>query len=139
MSTALKIERQVHFQRRGRGFHKELHSGHEPAMPVPQGRVPRVARLMALAIRFEQLIREGAIRDYAELAELGHVTCPRVSQIMSLLLLAPDIQEQILFLPRTERGRDAIHLHQLLMVAAAADWRKQRRAWSDLFSTEANQ
>ena len=58
----------------------------EPAPTCPQledGRVPRIARLMALALRFERLVREGAVRDYAELAALGHVSRARKSQIMS--------------------------------------------------------
>ena len=57
------------------------------------------------------------------------MTRARVSQVMALLLLAPDLQEQILFLPRTERGRDPIILHDLLPIAATADWRRQRRLW----------
>lgn len=63
------------------------------------------------------------------LAALGHVSCARVSQIMNLLLLAPDIQEEILHLPRTLHGRDPIHLRELQPIAAALDWRKQRRMW----------
>ncbi len=74
-------------------------------------------------------MRTGVVRDYAELARLGHVTRARISQVMALLLLAPDIQEQILFLPRTERGRDPVILHDLLPIAATADWRRQRRLW----------
>jgi hypothetical protein len=58
---------------------------------------------------------------------LGHVTRARVSQIMSLLCLAPDIQEALLFLPLTPRGRDPIILADLMPIAAAFDWRKQRR------------
>ncbi len=46
-----------------------------------------------------ELIREGVVTDYAELARLGHVTRARVTQIMNLLHLAPDIQETLLFLP----------------------------------------
>src|SRR5450756_479212 len=75
------------------------------AAPTP-GRVPRVARLLALAHRLERLVRTGVVKDYAEAARLGHVTRARISQIMSLLYLAPDIQETILLLPRIERGRD---------------------------------
>jgi hypothetical protein len=55
------------------------------------------------------------------------VTRARVSQVMSLLCLAPDIQEEVLFLPRVERGRDSVILHDLLPIASAADWTKQRR------------
>jgi hypothetical protein len=81
---------------------------------------------MALAIRFEGLIRAGVVRDYAELARLGHVTRARITQIMNLLQLAPDIQEELLFLPHTDRGRDPVHLRQFQPIAAAIDWKKQR-------------
>jgi hypothetical protein len=105
-------------------------------MPLETGRVPRLSRLMALAIRFNGLIRSGAIADQAELSRLGHVTRARITQIMNLLLLAPDIQEAILFLPRIERGRDQIHLRQLQPIAQVPDWRKQRRLWLDLNPTK---
>jgi hypothetical protein len=87
---------------------------------------------MALAIRFESLLRDGHVKDYAELARLGHVTPARVSQVMSLLYLAPDLQEAILFLPRTERGRAPIILRQLLPLTLVLDWRKQRQRWAEL-------
>jgi hypothetical protein len=132
MTTTLTIERQVHFQAQARG-RKQLRVGPEPPRPAPDpGRVPRVARLMALAIRFEGLLRAGVVRDYAELARLGHVSRARVSQVMALLSLAPDLQEAVLFLPRTLRGRDPIPLWRLLPIAAALDWRKQRRLWAGL-------
>ena len=51
---------------------------------------------------------------------------------MSLLALAPDIQEDILFLPRIQAGRDAIKEHEVRSMAATLDWRKQRRLWADL-------
>lgn len=70
--------------------------------------------------------------DYAELAQLAHVTRARITQIMNLLMLAPDIQEAILFLPRVERGRDPIHLRQLQPIALVPDWRKQRKLWQNL-------
>src|SRR5262249_8604106 len=132
MSDSLTIERDFHFHRRGRGSRKELEPGPAPRQAGPQGRVPRVARLMALALRFEQLLRAGQIANYSELARLGHVSHARISQIMNLLYLGPDIQEQILFLPRTQRGRDPIHLRQLQPIAAAPEWRKQRRMWAAL-------
>jgi hypothetical protein len=84
---------------------------------------------MALAMRFDELIRSGQVTGYAELARLGHVSRARLSQIASLLGLAPDLQEAILFLPRIPRGRDPIQLWQLLPIAAIPDWRKQRSRW----------
>ncbi|MBE3096589.1 MAG: hypothetical protein IMZ44_05605 [Planctomycetes bacterium] len=99
---------------------------------VEPGRVPRLARLMALAIHFDGLIRKGAVRDYADLARLGHVTRARVTQIMNLLNLAPDIQEAILFLPRTPSGRDPVSERQVRPIAAQPDWCKQRKLWQAL-------
>ena len=126
----LTIECPVQLHRRSRG-RKELTAGAAPP-PVALGRVPRVARLLALAHRLERLLRTGAVRDYAALARLGHVTPARISQVMSLLQLAPDLQEQVLFLPPTERGRDRLILHDLLPIAATVDWRRQRRLWAAL-------
>jgi hypothetical protein len=45
--------------------------------------VPRVARLMALAIRFDQFVREAWWRTMRELARLRHVTRARMTQIMN--------------------------------------------------------
>jgi hypothetical protein len=97
-----------------------------------EGGVPRVARLMALALRFETLIREGRVVDYSDLARLGHVSRARLTQIMNLLLLAPDIQEAILFMPPRRRGRDPIRLARLQPIALTWNWTKQRRLWKAL-------
>ena len=86
----------------GRQSRRASPNSSEREMPDHEGAdrsIPRIARLMALAVRLEGLLREGVIRDYAELARLGGVTRARVTQIMKLLDLAPEIQEQILFLP----------------------------------------
>jgi hypothetical protein len=86
--------------------------------------------LLALAHRVEKLIRDGEVRDYTDLARLGHVTRARVSQIMDLLLLAPNIQEQILFLSVVEAGHDPVHERHLRALVSVLDWKKQRRAWT---------
>ena len=117
------------------GFDVQLGAGpkrrprREAGPDVPAGRVPRVARLMALAIRLDGLISDGSVADQAELARLGQVTPARLTQIMNLLCLAPDIQEALLCLPPTMRGRDAFHERQLRPIAAEASWRKQRQMW----------
>ena len=86
-------------------------------------------RSTAPAHRFEKLIRDGEVRDYADLARLGHVTRARLTQIMNLLNLAPDIQESILSLPAVRVGRDPVHERQLREIVAVADWRRQRSLW----------
>lgn len=84
---------------------------------------------MALAVHFDRLIREGKVADQSELARLAHVTQPRMTQIMNLNHLAPDIQEALLFLPPVARGRDPIHERMLRPIAAEPDWRHQRAKW----------
>ena len=86
------------------------------------GRPPRVACLLALAHRFEELLRSGAVKDYAELARLGHVTPARVTQIMNLLNLAPDVQEYLLRLP----AGPGIPERELRPIAAEVLWNRQR-------------
>lgn len=128
----ITIQRKVHFGQ-GRRSRKELRHG-DAAPAAPDGRVPRVSRLMALAIRLDGLIRDGVVSDQAELARLGHVSRARLTQVMNLLYLAPDIQEAILFLPATERGRDAVTEKQLRPIAATPSWSMQRQMWKALHS-----
>lgn len=124
------VTRPIHFAIQGRRKRATVAPAPEPV--VPPGRVPRVARLMALAIRFDELLREGEVPNLSELARLVHVTQPRMTQIMNLLHLAPDIQEEILFLPLTTEGRDPVHEHMLRDVTSAVSWREQRRRWAAL-------
>ncbi len=130
MTATLTIEWAVHFRRAGHGAGKLLQAGTAPvAPPIAAGRVPRVARLMALALRFEDMIRRGQVKSHVDLARLGRVTTARISQIINLVLLAPDIQEAVLFLPAVQRGRAPVLLSQLLPIAATPDWASQRRKW----------
>lgn len=99
---------------------------------VEPGNVPRISRLMALAIRFDGLVGRGEVRDYADLARLGYVTRARITQIMNLLNLAPDVQEALLFLPRTVKGRDPIREKDVRPIAAVAHWHRQRKMWAKL-------
>ena len=131
MSSTMTIEVPVSYRPGGRCGRQALHSAADQPSLSP-GRVPRVARLMALALRLDELVRTGQVASYSALAALGQVTRARISQIVSLLHLAPDIQEALLFLPPTLRGRDAIILADLMPIAACIDWRKQRRLWRRL-------
>ena len=109
--------------------------GVTPAMEAPKAswpRIPRIARLLALARHIDDLVRSGALGSYAAAARLGHISRARLSQILALLNFAPDLQEQLLFLQRPARGRAAPMLRQLLHVAAALDWDEQRRRWRRL-------
>jgi hypothetical protein len=92
----------------------------------PVGRIPRVARLVALAIKLDGLIRSGEVTNQRHLAAIAHVTPARVSQIMNLLHLAPAIQEELLFLPPVTRGKDAVTERELRDIVARVSWRDQQ-------------
>ena len=121
----MKVETKVHFQSAVESK-KQMQVG--PKRVVPH-RVPRVAKLMALALRFERLIQDGVVANYAELARLGYVTRARVSQLMRLLNLAPDIIEAILFLEPVKRGKDRITEKSLRPLLGILDWKLQRLLW----------
>jgi len=89
------------------------------------GRIPRVSRLMALALKFQGLLSRGTVRSHADLAQLGHVSRTRVCQILRLTNLAPAIQEALLFLPKTLRGPDRITENRLRGIASLVDWDAQ--------------
>jgi hypothetical protein len=98
---------------------------------APGPPLARITRLMALALALGgRIAREGL--DCGELARLGHVSRTRLTQILNLLHLAPDIQERLLFLPAVEKGRDAISEKQLRRLASEYDWDRQRRAFERL-------
>ena len=90
-------------------------------------RLPRITRLMALAIKFQEIVDFGEVRDYAEIARLGYVTRARVTQVMDLLLLAPDIQEEILGLGTS--GSSLCTERQLRNLVRHVLWDRQRRVW----------
>lgn len=118
-----------HRVRRERGYDLDAGTAPDPIeRPASLGpwqgpRPANVAALLALAHHVQRLIDAGRIADRAEIARRLHWTRARVSQVMDLLLLAPDIQEEVLFLEAgsgvTERSLRAVMRHE--------DWREQRQ------------
>ena len=86
--------------------------------------IPRLTRLLALAIKFQSMVERREVRDYADLARLGYVTRARLTQIMNLMLLAPDLQEQLLFSAANVEER------RLRNVVKLVEWREQRRCFT---------
>ena len=128
--SPLRLEFTMHFERKPHGK-KKLVAGETP---VFVGHVPRVARVLALAHHFDHLIAQGAVKDYAEIARLSHMTRARVTQIMYLKYLAPDIQEQLVELPM-QHGKDLVSEKDLRRIAMISDWTLQRRQWQQLSVT----
>ncbi len=130
MNETTPVKRSFNLQRKNYG-RRTVVSGTAPT-PPPVSRLPRITRLMALAIHFDDLLRTGAVRSQAELAKLGQVTRPRLTQIMNLLYLCPSIQDAILFHPPITSGRDPITERELRAVSRSVNWREQRRRWSQI-------
>lgn len=126
--TGATVEFQVHFRKGERGRRRMRTGAPKPPKPVEPGHIPRISRLMALAIHFDVMIRKGVIQDYGDIARLGGVSKSRVSQIMDLLNLAPEIQEEILFLPRAV-GREGITERKIRPILTATHWEMQRLRW----------
>lgn len=97
-----------------------------PKVPDPP-RTARIARLMALAIKFQDMVDRGEVHDYADLARLGYVSRARVTQIMNLLNLHPEIQEELLF-----SGASLPAEHSLRAVIIQVDWQTQLQLWRHL-------
>lgn len=134
MTKPVSVDFQFTVQQRGRGAKKQIVEGTARARdsnPTLE-RIPRISRYMALAIHFEDLIRQGVVTDYADLARLGHVTRARVTQIMNLRLLSPGIQEEILFLEPTAYRTKSIQLKSLQSIVTESGWRDQQSRWNSL-------
>jgi len=78
------------------------------------------------------LIRSEELKDWAEAARLIGVTRARMTQITSLLLLAPNIQEGIVNLLVVFEGRDTITEHDLRPIALEGEWVDQERTYPEL-------
>lgn len=100
------------------------------AVPAPASpRIPRVARLLALAHQIDDEIRAGRIRDLADAARLAGVTRARMTQIANLLLLAPEIQEAVL----CATGEHVPGERELRAIVRQPLWDEQLAAWRALY------
>ncbi len=124
----IKVKRKVAFQGEA---HKCRDAARAARITLAQsGRIPRIAKLVALANRMQSMIDSGEVESFQQLAELGRISQPRMTQIMSLQLLAPDIQEELLYLPEVIQGKAAIHERLLRQLTTELNWKVQRRMWA---------
>ena len=133
MSKPVSINFHFSIKQRGRGAKKRIVEGaaqSDESKPALE-RIHRISRYMALAIHFEDLIRQGVVTDYADLARLGHVTRARVTQIMNLRLLAPEIQEELLLGEKNGDNHMPIQLKSVQVLATQCSWATQRKLWEN--------
>lgn len=117
----------VNHTRRARSMEERLGPPEPPQGPKPGPRIPRITRLMALAIKLQEMIDRGEIQDYVDIARLGYITRARASQIMNLTLLAPDIQESILCSYEQIETIALFTEHDLRKITKEVSWGRQRR------------
>ena len=99
--------------------------------------LPRISRLMALAIKLDTVLQQCPELDGWELAQRGRVSRSRITQILNLLHLAPDIQERLLWLPAVGKGREVITEKSLRRLAGEYHWERQRARFDPLLSRRA--
>jgi hypothetical protein len=103
----------------------------EPAADPPASRPTlRAARMLAVAHALSDVIAQGEV-SRGELARALQMSCGRLSQLLDLVLLAPDIQEELLF-TEAAPGADHIPERALRHVVRAHAWAEQRRRWAAL-------
>lgn len=114
-------------ERKGRVVRLSSEPPEAQAQVAPVRRPAHVARMLALAHHIQGAIDRRVVADRAEVARKLGLTRARITQLLDLTLLAPDLQARVLELeavdgvePLTERQvRDAVH---------AGSWAQQRAA-----------
>jgi hypothetical protein len=113
-------------------LHRVQHGRHKrfaEASPTPVHRPARVALMLALAHKLQESIDAGVVKDRAEAARRLGVTRARLTHMLDLLLLAPDLQEQVLFVDAVD-GVQPLSERTLRRVARAGTWGEQRSMWT---------
>lgn len=95
-----------------------------PSEPEPVIQPAKVARMLALAHKLQRAINRGEYESRADLARAYGLSRARITQLLDLLLLAPDIQEWVLFL-ESEDGHEPFGEPRLRRVARTLHWAVQ--------------
>ena len=129
IEPAITVKYKCHFQlKKGR---KKLFKG-EASRPKPISkqpiRIPRITKMLALAHYYHKLMDDGVVKNCAEIAKLTGVSRARLTQIMNLTLLAPDIQEKILNLSETNGAKTERRIRK---IAGITLWQDQLKLWNN--------
>lgn len=100
-------------------------------VPAPPPRPTVLARTLALAHRLQAMLDDGRATNRVDLAAKLGFSRARVTQIMNLLWLAPDIQEEILF-SVSPTGRDVVTTSDVKAIVRELNWAEQRRLWREV-------
>jgi predicted XRE-type DNA-binding protein len=123
-----RVEFQVHFQIGHRGRKNLKRNVRLNKHKQFRENLSRLTKLLALAHRWNRLILEGSIVNQVEIARIFGISRARVSQIMDLAYLTPEIQEHILF----GKIDEVIPERVVRSITHILIWEKQRGAWRQL-------
>ena len=126
------ITGQLYRHRRGRSVTFRA----EPPAPPPEPvrRPARVAQMVALAHRLDTAIERGKHKSQAAMARSAGLTRARITQLLALLSLAPDIQEELLSLEAVD-GAEPLGERALRPITLAETWAEQRVMWRQMRNT----
>jgi len=125
----LVLTGQLFRKRRGRGYVFTEKPPEPKPIHEPVRRPARVAQMLAFAHGLGAAIERGDFRDQADAARHFQLTRARITQLMNLTLLAPDIQEQVLFLEAVD-GREPMSERDLRTVLQSLVWEEQAAVWA---------
>jgi hypothetical protein len=129
----ITVEFECRFQQKnGRKNNHAGKAANDTTPSNPALHIPRTAKLLALAHYYQNLINNGAVKDYAEIARLTGTSRARISQIISLTFLAPKIQQEILFLSQEKPLPKHVKERNLRKISKALIWKEQRDIWKTL-------
>jgi predicted XRE-type DNA-binding protein len=122
----------IQFETSSSSHGRQRVSAPKPKKSSAPAKLPHITKLMALAIRLEHLLATGQVKDQAEIARTAGITRARVTQIINLTQLAPDIQEAILNLEPTTDHVPRFREREVRTIAIVPNWEKQRMLWKRL-------
>ena len=123
------VEFECRFQQKnGRKKISKEKKVHNKPPSLPSHHIHQTAKLLTLAHYYQNLIEDGALKNYAEIARLTGTSRARISQIISLTFLAPEIQEKILNLHEVKNIKTE---RRIRMIAGIKLWKKQLELWND--------
>jgi hypothetical protein len=103
--------------------------------PPKAPQTPKVVELLRTAQEWRRQLDAGDVTNQAEIARREGITRARVTQVMSLLRLVPEIQELVLSMPDLAR-RPTVTERSLRPIAQLHGLTEQREAVSALLESE---
>ncbi len=97
---------------------------------------PLLRQHIVLAYQIQELFEKEKAKNLRQVGQWLHMTQARISQIMNLFFLSPDIQEEILFSDREKISQ--ITEHKIRKIPMEINWDKQREMWDEICKTPIN-